>query len=137
MRTPVADLSPLRGMKLTELWLADSKVTDLTPTKGMPIASMNFSRTGVRDLAPLVGVPLVNLFMTDCDEITDLSPLAGMADTLESLILPKHPADIEFLRAFLKLKRLSYKYDGNLHGPDQAAKEFWAEYDHAKGTSAP
>jgi hypothetical protein len=82
-------------------------------------------------------MPLVSFSMADCEQITDLSPLAGMAATLESLILPTHPADIEFLRAFPKLKRLGYNYDATINGPDQTAKEFWAAYDRAKRIAAP
>ena len=135
--SPVEDLAPLRGMKLERLSIAGTKVIDLTPIKGMPITSMDVSGTEVSDLTPLVGMPLHTFSMSDCELITDLSPLAGMADTLESLILPKHPADIEFLRAFPKLQRLSYRFDTTVKGPAQTAAEFWAKYDRTKSAAAP
>ena len=99
MRMPVADLSPLRGMKLKALKMSGSKVTDLSPIKGMPLTSVNISGTEVRDLTPLTGMPLRSLYMTSGELITDLSPLAGMADTLETMILPTNATDVAFLRA--------------------------------------
>ena len=38
--------------------------------------------------------------MTSCESITDLSPLAGMADTLDTVILPTNATNFAFLRAF-------------------------------------
>jgi Leucine-rich repeat (LRR) protein/tRNA A-37 threonylcarbamoyl transferase component Bud32 len=136
MRTQVSDLSPLRGMKLTTLLLLGTKVSDLSPIKGMPITSMNIGRTEIRDLSPLAGMPLRTFSMSDCEYVTDLSPLAGSSSTLESLILPKHATDIEFLRKFPRLARLSYKYDTQAKGPSMTAKEFWAAYDKAPKTPA-
>jgi Leucine-rich repeat (LRR) protein/tRNA A-37 threonylcarbamoyl transferase component Bud32 len=134
MRTPVADLSPLRGMKLKTLKMSGSKVTDLSPLKGMPLTSVQLSGTDVRDLSPLAGMPLRSVLMTNCQEISDLSPLAGMSDTLETVILPTNAKDIEFLRKFPKLARLSYKFDNSVKGPSMTAAEFWAEYERAAAT---
>jgi Leucine-rich repeat (LRR) protein len=134
-RTPVADLAPLRGMRLTNLKIGGSKVTDLSPIKGMALTSVQLSGTAVRDLSPLTGMPLRGLIMTSCKEITDLSPLADMASTLETVILPTNAKDIEFLRAFPNLARLSYKFDATIKGPAQTAHEFWAEYDRAKSAA--
>jgi len=35
--TQVSDLSPLEGMSLTSLIIADTKVSSLAPLKGMPL----------------------------------------------------------------------------------------------------
>jgi hypothetical protein len=134
-RTPVADLSPLRGMKLTNLKMSGTKVADLAPLKGMPITSMNIAGTPVRDLTPVIGMPLHTLSMTNCDQITDVSPLVGMYGTVESLILPPNAKEIEFLRYFPNLKRISFKFDAKVHGPSKTAAEFWAEYDRQKAAS--
>ena len=56
--TPVADLSPLKGLKLTELRTCGAKVTDLSPLKGMPLHSLSFDETLVTDLSPLKGLSL-------------------------------------------------------------------------------
>jgi hypothetical protein len=56
-----------------------------------------------------------------------------MSDTLETVILPPNAKDIEFLRKFTKLARLSYKFDSTVKGPSMTAAEFWAEYDRSGG----
>ena len=60
-QTTVADLSPLKGMKLERLDLRDTKVTDISPLTGMPIAYLNLNHAAVSNLAPLTGMPLTYL----------------------------------------------------------------------------
>lgn len=94
----LADLSPLRGMSLTELHCAHTPVRDLSPLRGMKLVAMDFQRSAVEDLSPLVGMPLERLAfqyvpvrdlshlkgmplqMLDCSKtrVTDLSPLKGL-----------------------------------------------------------
>ena len=54
----VSDLSPLMGLKLTDLIIREKQVTDLAPLKGMPLVVLQIHRTGVTDLRPLQGMPL-------------------------------------------------------------------------------
>jgi Leucine-rich repeat (LRR) protein len=127
--TEVADLSPLRGMALKELWLSDTKVTDLTPLKGLPIEVLSLKGTLVTDLSPLRGMPLALLKLHDCPDLIDLAPLAEMK-ALTDLTLPPNAKDIEFLRKFPKLERLSFKVDRqNGDRAKQTAAEFWKKYD--------
>ena len=128
---PVADLSPLRGTALTKLQLEKTKVTDLTPLQGLPLESLSISGTQVADISPLRGMSLKRLRMTDCTNLTDLSPLAGMT-TLETVILPPNATKVEVLRGLTQLKRIGFKYDSTIKGPDKTAAEFWADYDKAK-----
>jgi hypothetical protein len=75
----VADLAPLKGMKLRHLdCTAARKVTDLSPLKGMPLKMLSIPYTQVKELAPLKGMKLTWL---NCDStrVSDLSPLAGIA----------------------------------------------------------
>jgi serine/threonine protein kinase len=130
MRTKVSDLTPLKGMPLKMLRLAHTPVTDLGPLRGLPLESLQISGTAISDLAAIRDLQLHDLRMTDCTNLTDLRPLAGMA-SLESLILPPNAANYEFLRGLPKLVRLSFKYDAPTRGPDQKATEFWANYDKA------
>jgi serine/threonine protein kinase len=134
--TPVTDLSPLMGMKLTGLRLSGTKVADLWPIKAMSLQSLSISGTLVSDLKPLMGMPLRQLYMTNCQQITDLSPIAGMADTMENMTLPPNVKNIEFLRKFPKLKRLSFKWDTTAKVPAQSADQFWAEYDRKQNAAA-
>jgi hypothetical protein len=75
----VTDLSPLRGMRLTNLNLLNtSKVTDLTPLRGMPLKELSIWPFLGSDLAPLKGMQLMLLNCGGGGRAIDLTPLAGM-----------------------------------------------------------
>ena len=75
----LADLSPLRGLKLTELVLTNhSKVTDLTPLLGMPLEHLSLWLFLGSDLTPLKGMPLKMLNCGGGGLKIDLAPLAGL-----------------------------------------------------------
>ena len=73
----LADLSPLKGMPLTQLDCHQTQVSELTPLSGMPLTSLNCGMTQVSDLTPLRGMLLTEL---DCGQtqVPDLTPLSGM-----------------------------------------------------------
>jgi serine/threonine protein kinase len=75
--SPVSDLSPLSGMALTHLHVERTQVSNLTPLKGMPLRALNLYSTPVADLTPLAGMPLVTLLATHT-QVSDLSPLKGL-----------------------------------------------------------
>src|SRR5262249_9028365 len=98
----VSDLTPLRGMRLTELNVHGTAVRDLTPLKGMRLTFLHAQNTGVTDLTPLTGMPLEDLRLT-----------------------PKNSArGLEVLRDMKSLKTIGI--GGNQAWP---AAEFWARYD--------
>jgi hypothetical protein len=74
----LADLSPLKGMSLTVLRCARTRVSDLSPLKGMPLKLLECALTDVSDLTPLTGTPLGGLFCGGCSHLEDLTPLKGM-----------------------------------------------------------
>jgi serine/threonine protein kinase len=73
----LSDLSPLSGLRLTELRCTDNQIFDLSPLKEMPLTILHCGMTAVSDLSPLKGMPL---FDFDCSfsQVSDLSPLRGM-----------------------------------------------------------
>jgi hypothetical protein len=75
--SPVFDLSPLKGMALTHLNVERTQVSDLTPLKGMPLRELNLYSTPAADLKPLKGMPLETL-MAIHTHVSDLSPLKGL-----------------------------------------------------------
>ena len=121
--TPVRDLRPLAEMPLVHLHLGGTPVTDLTPLRGLPLRTLHLNRTTIRSLAPLVGLPLRELRLDGCDQLTDLSHLAGCAQ-LEVLILPLKARNLDFLRRLPHLKRIGYQYEVD---PEKipAAEAFW------------
>ena len=104
--TGVRDLTPLRGMPIESLFLNGSDVLDLTPLKGMQIKELNLQRTTIRDINALAGMPLKALFLDRCTELQDLRALTRCPH-LETLTIPDHIKDIEFLRNMPRLKYLS------------------------------
>jgi serine/threonine protein kinase/Leucine-rich repeat (LRR) protein len=70
----LGDLSPLKGLQLTELNFDDTDVDDLSSLRGMPLTSLSCFATKVADLSPLEGLPLTKVQLTGTS-ITDLSPL--------------------------------------------------------------
>jgi tRNA A-37 threonylcarbamoyl transferase component Bud32 len=73
----LTDLSPLRGMQLLNLSVANTKVSDLSPLKEMPLTFLDCRATRMKDLSPLKGMPLTS-FLLDDTPVADLSPLKGM-----------------------------------------------------------
>jgi hypothetical protein len=132
MDTAVSDLSPLRGMPLKKLGLYHTKVTDLTPLKGMRLEYLNLVDTRVTDLSALRGMPLTSLRLHGCRKLTDLSPLRDVRE-LTTLTLPAGAKEIEFLREFPHLERLSFEEETkNGFRPDKTVGEFWKAYDGGK-----
>ena len=79
--TKVADLSPLRGMKLKSLSCFSTRISDLSPLRGMKLTRLNCAGSYVSDLSPLRGMPLLELICNDT-YVSDLSPLQAMPLTL-------------------------------------------------------
>jgi serine/threonine protein kinase/Leucine-rich repeat (LRR) protein len=101
----VTDLSPLREMKLTKLGFGNTSVTDLSPLQGMPLEALYGSGSKVSDLSPLRGMPLTYLELGGTP-VVDLAPLKGMK--LDSLYLSNTKvADLSPLRG-MPLTRLSF-----------------------------
>jgi len=59
--TQVADLSPLRDMKLMVLNCHGTHVTDLAPLRDMPLLALFCGTTHVTDLSPLKDMKLTTL----------------------------------------------------------------------------
>jgi serine/threonine protein kinase/Leucine-rich repeat (LRR) protein len=76
-RAPLHDLSPLKDLKLTELYSGNNQVSDLSALKGMKLRILYCGCTKVSDLSPLKDMKLTDL---DCQglKVSDLSPLTGM-----------------------------------------------------------
>jgi len=74
----LADLSPMQGMKLTEVVLHYSAVSDLMPLRGMKLVHLDCTASqNLADLSPLQGMPLRMLSIPNT-KVNDLSPLKGM-----------------------------------------------------------
>jgi WD40 repeat protein len=116
--TCVADLSPLKGMKLKSLSCDQTLVSDLSPLRGMDLEELSVAHCRqVTDLAPLRGMPLQRLWWAGT-AVSDLSPLKGMP-LKEILCDFQRERDAEFLRSLKTLETVNGK----------SAAEFWKEVD--------
>jgi len=122
----VTDYSVLAGMPLNVLDLSYTAISDLTVLRGIRLTYLNLCGTKVSDLSALPDIPLQELYLWDCKNLNDLTPLVR-CKRLETLGIPEQCKDIEFLRELPNLRILS-----NVNGKLQPAAEFWKEYDAKK-----
>jgi Leucine-rich repeat (LRR) protein len=117
---PFADLSPLKGMKLTRLDCFHTQVSDLSPLQGMPLTYLSCYVTRVTDLTPLKDMKLTSLTCR-FSKVTDLSPLKGMP--LEALDCDfEVKRDAEILRSIKTLEKINGK----------TKEAFWKDVDQKK-----
>ncbi|MBL8792764.1 MAG: protein kinase [Planctomycetia bacterium] len=76
-KSKLANLAPLKGLRLTHLAANNTSIVELQPLQGMPLTSLDCSYTLVTDLGPLRGLPLSSLNFT-ATRVADLTPLRGM-----------------------------------------------------------
>ena len=121
--TNVADLKPLQGMPLTNLYFVQTPVADLSPLRGVALKSLHCAGTRVSDLSPVQGMPLTEAWV-DGTAVADLTPLAGMK--LERLTFSPDRVNkgIEVIRGMTSLRQLGPRW--NTYMP---SAEFWKRYD--------
>ncbi|MES2923010.1 MAG: protein kinase [Verrucomicrobiota bacterium] len=137
--TPITDLGPLRGLSLHGLYLVNTPVSDLSPLKDLPLLNLGLANTRVTDLSALRDMKLRTLCLDRNSQEIDLAPLAGMT-TLEDVLLPENPKNLELLRKLTNLKYIGYTWSGELgKGSATPASEFWKSHAQQKsaGTSQP
>lgn len=94
----LADLWPLKGMKLQALNVSGTKVSDLGVLPTLPLAKLDIAATPVAELAALTGMALKELYFADTS-VRDLAPLTGMP--LEVVSFERIP-----IRDFTPLRKL-------------------------------
>jgi serine/threonine protein kinase len=104
----LSDLRPLAGMKLMAIGIHHTAITDLSPLRGMAITDFYCSRSKVVDVSPLAESKLRKLY-AEHTGIADLSPLKEMP--LNTVWLTGSPAaDVSVLRGMpLTDLRLDYR----------------------------
>jgi serine/threonine protein kinase len=73
----VKDLSPLRGLMVSELTCDSNRISSLEPLRGMELRFLSCGENRIASLDPLRGMPLVKLLCSG-NQIKDLEPLRGM-----------------------------------------------------------
>ena len=120
------DLSVIRGMPLSTVYLDDKKLTNLAVLAGAPITDLSLGGcTELRDISALRKMPLKILNLELCTKLRDFTPLLE-CPTLERVALPLGVKEIEVLRRHPAIKALTYdSYDlGYI-----PAADFWFDYD--------
>ena len=123
--TKVSDLSLLKGMRLTKFTCWRTGVTDLSPLKGMPLELLWIDHTQISNLSPLQGMPLTHLSLYST-EVSDLSPLRGMK-LIEVWFTPKNiTKGLNVFRSMKSLKIIGITWSDHEKWPPT---EFWEKYD--------
>ena len=111
LNTKVSDISPLRalrGLRGLKMDRDESKgqspLADVSPLRGLPLEELCLDFTSVTDLSPLQGMPLQKLYLDGCRVLADLRPLAGLPLTVLQVSWSR-VASLEPLRG-MKLQRL-------------------------------
>jgi tetratricopeptide (TPR) repeat protein len=100
------DLGPLRAMKLAYLDLSGcTQLTDLKPLRGMPLTSLTLRRVPLTDFTPLQGMPLTELTLNHCEQLHDVTALRGLPLTKLDLWECRQLRDITGLQG-MKLNSL-------------------------------
>ncbi len=128
---PLADLSPLKGMALTVLDISSTRVADLTPLRDMPLKELYCRSAQVADLSPLRGMPIEKL-QCQGTPVSDLSPLLELP-ALRSLLIPETVENQEVLRPLTKLAWIGWAGDQPPDAPTASStlspEAFWKRYD--------
>jgi Leucine-rich repeat (LRR) protein len=74
----VQDLSQLKGLALTVLYIDDTKVKDLEPLKDIPLKTLYVDATGITDLRPLQAMQLEDIRLTSKNITQGLDDLRDM-----------------------------------------------------------
>jgi hypothetical protein len=120
----VRDLSPLKGLPLTEIALSHCReLQDVSPLKGLPLSVLLLDDTKVRDLEPLTEMPLKKLYI-DAPGVTDVTPLQTLQLEEIRLTAKNITRGLEILRAMKSLKTI-----GPEHYQAWPAADYWARYD--------
>ncbi len=101
----IKDISPLAGMPLVMLDLAQCQVTDVGPLKDMRLEECYLEGNPVRDISVLRGMPLVKFYASNT-KIDDIGPLKGARFLQELNLIETAVADLEPLRGMPQLQML-------------------------------
>jgi internalin A len=75
----IADLSPLTGIKLEKICLADNYIGNLLPLKDLvTLTDMDVCQNPLRDLTPISRLLSLEALDISQPQVTDLKPLAGL-----------------------------------------------------------
>jgi Leucine-rich repeat (LRR) protein len=129
-RTKVTDFSPVAACKSLKTFDASgTSIADLEPLRGRQLREIYIAHTEVSDLSILAGMPLKQIFV-DSSKPIDVAPLLKCT-MLEKIILSENAENIEALRGLTHLDRIAYKYDASIGAPATSASEFWKVYDES------
>jgi Leucine-rich repeat (LRR) protein len=124
----VTDFSPVAACKaLTVFCALSSSIADLAPLRGLRLKTLSVAQTKVHDLSVVAGMPLEELLF-DYTSVTDIMPLQNIP-TLKTVMLSDKAKDVQILRKLPNLEHISYFWDPNARKPSMTAAQFWKSFD--------
>jgi eukaryotic-like serine/threonine-protein kinase len=124
----VTNFSPVSACKaLRTLSAWQTHMADVAPLRGLRLKNLFIQGTKVHDLSALAGMPLEELFF-DFTTVTDITPLQDIS-SLKKVMLSETAKEVQTLRKLPNLERISYFWDSKARKPSMTAAEFWALFD--------
>ena len=81
----ISDLTPLTGLRLTELWLWDNLVTDLSPLFNMTtLTHLDLGYNRISDISPLDKLTRLKWLELSGNQISDITPLSNLFTPLSN-----------------------------------------------------
>jgi serine/threonine protein kinase/Leucine-rich repeat (LRR) protein len=123
----VSDISSLAACKaLTVFSALSSSIADLTPLRGLRLKTLIVAHTEVHDLSAIAGMPLEELLF-DFTPVTSIAPLQNIS-SLKRVMLSENVENVETLRKLPNLERLSFFWDAKARVPSMTAAQFWKSF---------
>jgi eukaryotic-like serine/threonine-protein kinase len=124
----VSDFSPVAACKgLTVFSAISSSIADLAPLRGLRLKTLIVAHTKAHDLSAVSGMPLEELLF-DFTAVTDITPLQNIS-SLKRVMLSESVEKVETLRKLPNLQHISYFWDLKARVPSMTAAEFWKSFD--------
>ncbi len=104
----VSDLTPLKNLRLNQLWLGGNNVSDITPLKNLTeLVDLDLFDNNVSDITPLKNLPQLEKLRLGRNPFSDLTPLKNLTELVSLRLYVTNVSDITPLSNMTKLKVLS------------------------------
>ena len=108
----ISDLTPLTGLRLTELWLWDNLVTDLSPLFNMTtLTHLDLGYNRISDISPLEKLTRLKWLELSGNQISDITPLSNLSQLTLLEAFRNQITDVTPLANLTRLEHLKIQYN--------------------------
>ena len=108
----ISDLTPLTGLRLTELWLWDNLVTDLSPLFNMTtLTHLDLGYNRISDISPLDKLTRLKWLELSGNQISNITPLSNLFQLTLLEAYSNQITDVTPLANLTRLEHLKIQYN--------------------------